>query len=226
MKVAIHQPQYLSWPGYFNKIYQSDVFVFLDDVQYKKNDWINRNRIRTSSGWQWITVPVEFKFKDLINEVRINNRVCWRRKHLQALKINYSRAPFFKDYISFFEGVFSREWIYLSEFCIFLVEQICNILNIKKKFVLSSSLNIHTTGTQRLIDICRKLGADTYISGQGAKNYLQKELFMEYNINLKFQEYKIPCYRQAYKGWVENLSIVDVLFCCGDDSLKIVKGDG
>ncbi len=98
MIVSVHQPQYLPWLGYFDKIERSDIFVFLDNVQFKKNEWQNRNKIKTSEGWQWLSVPVIHKFMQKISEVKINNTVWWGKKHLNALVTNYSKAPFFKDH--------------------------------------------------------------------------------------------------------------------------------
>ena len=108
--VTIHQPQYLPWIGYFDKINQVDAFCFLDNVQFKKNEWQNRNRIKTAQGWQWLTVPVKHRFPQTIEEVEINDTVNWRRKHLQALATNYKKTPYFDEYIEFFEDVYSNEW--------------------------------------------------------------------------------------------------------------------
>ncbi|QTA79487.1 WbqC-like domain-containing protein [Desulfonema limicola] len=101
MTAAVHQPQYLPWLGYFDKMDKADVFCYLDNVQFKKNEWQNRNRIKTSKGWQWITMPVCYRFPQKINEVEINNNVKWQRKHLQALITNYSKSPFFEKFLPF-----------------------------------------------------------------------------------------------------------------------------
>ena len=110
MIVAIHQPQYLPWLGYFDKIRRADAFCFLDNVQYKKNDWQNRNRLKTAQGWQWLTVPVHYRYPQKISEVTINNAAKWKNKHLQALISNYSRAPFFKEISDIFEKAYSEHW--------------------------------------------------------------------------------------------------------------------
>jgi len=115
MKVAIHQPQYLPWLGYFDKMAQVDCFVVLDNVQFKKNEWQNRNRIKAASGWQWLTVPVLHRFPQRISEVRVNHRAAWPRKHLQALLSSYSGTPFFEVHRPFFEEVYAREWARLAE---------------------------------------------------------------------------------------------------------------
>jgi len=131
--VAVHQPQYLPWIGYFDKMRRADVFCYLDDVQYKKNEWQNRNRIKTAQDWQWLTVPVHYLFPAKINEVQINNTTHWSKKHHQALITNYSRAPYFKAYISIFEDIFSKEWDLISELNIHLVERLKSALQLQEK---------------------------------------------------------------------------------------------
>ena len=114
MIVAIHQPQFMPWLGYFDKMDSCDVFVLLDNVQYKKNEYQNRNRIKTSKGWQWLTVPVNYKFPQKINEVMIENSSDWRKKHLHALETNYGKSPYFERYIDRFNGFYQQEWHSLS----------------------------------------------------------------------------------------------------------------
>ncbi|MDX1779631.1 MAG: WbqC family protein, partial [Thermodesulfobacteriota bacterium] len=164
MIVAVHQPQFLPWLGYIHKMMQADVFCYLDNVQYKKNEWQNRNRIKTAQHWQWITVPVCYRFPQKINEVEINNRQKWYKKHLQALVTNYRRAPYFDEYFSALEECFTREWKWLSELNIFLIEHIRGLLKLQHKpTVVASSLTLRDDPTDRLIDICKAVGADTYL---------------------------------------------------------------
>jgi len=105
MIITIHQPQYLPWLGYFDKARQADVFILLDDVQFKKNEWQNRNRIRTAQGWQWLTVPVLHDFGAKINGIKINNKISWRANHQKAIELNYGKAPYFKEYFPYFQEV-------------------------------------------------------------------------------------------------------------------------
>ena len=162
MIVAVHQPQYLPWLGYFDKIRCADAFCLLDNVQYKKNDWQNRNRIKTARGWQWLTVPVHYSFGQAIDTIKINQSVKWGHKHLQALVTNYSRAPFFKDYIEIFEQAYARIWEFLSDLNIFFVELLRDALNLPQTpMVKASQLTLRGDPTDRLIDICRALNADT-----------------------------------------------------------------
>ena len=224
MIVAVHQPQYLPWIGYFDKMRRADVFCYLDDVQYKKNEWQNRNRIKTAQEWQWLTVPVRYRFPEKINEVRINNTTNWRKKHLQALITNYSRAPFYKDYISIFEDIFSNEWEFIAELNIHLIERLREALQLQEKTTaISSELDLREEPTDRLIDICEALGADTYLAGQGAAGYMDVERFEKNGLKVITQNIKHPVYPQLFKDFQSHLSIVDLLFNCGSDSLKIIS---
>lgn len=199
-----------------------DVFVLLDDVQFKKNEWQNRNRIKTATGWQWITVPVIHNFGQKIIDVKINNRVNWRRKHMNALIANYSKAPYFKKYRDFFEETYQKEWEYLCDINIHFILFIAKELEIEVPIIRSSTLGVTSTRTQRLIDICKKVGADTYLSGIGGYYYLDFSLFEQKGIKLIFQDFKHPVYPQLYGEFIPNLSVVDALFNCGKDLRKFL----
>jgi hypothetical protein len=222
--VAVHQPQYLPWIGYFDKMRRADVFCYLNDVQYKKNEWQNRNRIKTAQDWQWLTVPVRYRFPEKINEVRINNTIPWSKKHLQALKTNYNRAPYFKAYISIFEDIFSREWEFVSELNIHLIERLKDSLQMQKKATtVSSELTLREEPTDRLIDICKALGADTYLAGQGGADYMDAKRFAENGLKVIVQDFAHPVYPQLFGDFQSHLSIVDLLFNCGPESMNIIR---
>lgn len=225
MKVAIHQPQYLPWLGYFDKMDQVDAFVLLDTVQFKKNEWQNRNRIKTATGWQYLTVPILHRFPQRIGEVEINNRVPWARKHLQALISNYAPAPFFDVHRPFFEEVYHREWTLLLDLNLTILAYLVEVLKIRTKLVLASSLALpdREGATDRLIAICQALGAESYLSGVGGKNYLDLRRFEEAGIQVLFQAFQCPHYPQRFGPFEPNLSMVDLLFNCGGDSLQILR---
>jgi len=224
MIVAIHQPQYLPWLGYFDKMIRADAFCYLDNVQYKKNEWQNRNRVKTSRGWQWLTVPVEYRFPQKINEVRINNRVNWRKKHLKSLRMNYGKSPFFREYIGFFEDAYGRDWKYLSELNVHVAEGLRRMLGIfMERTVLASRLKLSEDPTDRLIDICKILGGDTYLSGKDGSRYMDMNRFLERGISVVFQDFSHPEYPQRYGRFQPRLSAVDLLFNCGPDSLNIIR---
>jgi hypothetical protein len=222
--VAVHQPQYLPWLGYFDKIDRADIFCFLDNVQYKKNEWQNRNRIKTANGWQWVTTPVLYQFPQKINEVKINSRVNWKRKHLQALLTNYRKAPFFGEYIDFFEQLYSKDWQRLADLNVYLILNILQMLNLEPKpTVMASDLQLSDDPSDRLIDICKTLGADSYLSGQDGIKYMNIERFRLRGIKIIVQDFKHPVYPQLFGTFQSHLSIVDLLFNCGPQSIQKIR---
>lgn len=228
MIISVHQPQYLPWLGYFHKMYQSDAFVFLDNVQYKKREYQNRNRIRTKSGGIWLTVPVlseEVPYPK-ISSVRIDNSQAWQKKHWRAISLNYGRAPYFKKYSAYFEDVFKKEWKMLADINIHITEYIAQSLGINRPMYLESQLNIATKNTMRIIDICSALKADTYLSGIGGKEYLDEKQFDLNGIRLLYQDFVHPKYLQCYEPFIPYMSIIDFMFNCGDNSLKILTSGG
>jgi len=227
MIIAIHQPQYLPWLGYFDKIDKSDIFVFLDDVQFKKNEWQNRNRTKTAGrgGWQWITVPVIHRFGQKINEVKINNQENWCKKHLHQLETNYFKSPHFLQCYDFLKETYARKWENLSEVNIYFIEYLTKTLGIKKQLVKSSDLKVIGEKTDRLVNICKMLNASTYLSGVGAKEYIELKKFESEKIKVIFQDFHHPVYKQLYGEFIPNLSVGDLLFNYGDESLKILRGN-
>jgi len=225
MIAAIHQPQYLPWLGYFDKMINSDVFCYLDNVQYKKNEWQNRNRIKTANDWQWLTVPVLYRFPQKINEVKVNNPSKWQRKHLQAIITNYKKAPYFNDYFPFFEQTLERSWECIAELNIHLTEGFKAFLGLEnKKTVIASDLNLRADPTDRLIDICRAVGADTYLAGQDGAKYMELDRFKANEIEVIFQDYTHPGYPQLFGEFQSHMSIIDLLFNCGEKSREILSG--
>ncbi len=223
MMIAIHQPQYLPWLGYFDKIDRADGFIILDNVQYKKNEFINRNRIKTDSGWQWITVPVHYHFPERIDQVSINNQANWRHKHAQALLTNYGRAPFYKNYNSFFDELFGRDWDCLRDLNVFAVRGLAELLGIRKELPIASDWDLQDDPTGRLVDICKRMNADTYLSGAGGQNYLDLKQFDSAEIEVVFQAFDHPVYSQRFGPFEPNMSVVDLLFNCGDESLEVIR---
>jgi len=225
--VVILQPSYLPWLGYFEQIYRSDVFVFYDDVQFDKHGWRNRNRIKTATGWLWMTVPVltEGYFGKNVHEIQIDNNLPWARKHLKAIETNYRKAPYYQDYIDSFRDIYSKRWQYIAELDIEFVKLICGLLGINRKFVRSKDLKVKGERSERLLEICRLFDARIYYSGESAKDYLNAKLFADAGIEVKYQHYDHPVYSQLYGEFIPFLSIVDLLFNCGSESLGILRGN-
>jgi hypothetical protein len=219
--VAVHQPQYLPWLGYFDKIRRADMFCYLDDVQYKKNDWQNRNRIKTVQGWQWLTVPVHYRFPQKLNEVTIDNAVNWKNKHLQTLSTNFNRAPFFREFAKLFEQVYSEDWKFLSDLNIALIERLKAAFGVGlAPAVKSSEFSLRQDPTDRLIDICRELEADTYLSGPDGVKYMDLDRFKQSGIQVVVQEFTHPVYPQLFNEFQSHMSVVDLLFNCGSEGIK------
>ena len=224
MRIGILQPSYLPWLGYFEQIYKVDVFVFYDDVQYDKNGWRNRNKIRGSNGFIWLTVPVftKGKAKQLIKDVIINNNINWRKKHIRTLEQYYRKAPFFEDYFPEIKKILEKNWEKLCDLNITLIKLISEFLNIKTPFYLSSNLKISGGRIDRLIKICKYFKADEFYEGASGRNYIDTEIFKKEGIKVIFQDYKHPIYKQQFEPFLPYMSIVDLLFNHGDKSLKIL----
>ncbi len=223
MTVAIHQPQYLPWLGYFDKMDRADVFVLLDNVQYKKNEFINRNRIKSAAGWQWLTVPVRFHFPERIDQVAIHAGVNWRHQHAQALLTNYGRAPYFTSYRPFFDDLLSRPWERLCDLNAHAVRGLAELLGIRREMPLASAWALGEDPTGRLVDICRRVGADTYLSGAGGQDYLDLSQFEAAGIRVEFQAFEHPAYPQRFGPFEPFMSVVDLLFNCGEESLEVIR---
>ena len=223
MIVAIHQPQFMPWLGYFDKMDRADCFVLLDNVQYKKNEWQNRNRIKTAQGWQWLTVPVSYKFPEKILEVRIRNTENWRHKHWQALRTNYARTPYWETYTASLEAFCASEWEMLVAVNRASIEWLRQALGIERELLLASEMQLSEEPTQRLVDICRHVGADTYLAGADGRKYMDQAPFAKAGIEIIFQAYDHPVYPQLFEGFEPRLSALDLVLNCGPESLEILR---
>jgi hypothetical protein len=227
MIVAAHQPQYLPWLGYFAKIDHADVFVLLDTVQYKKNEWQNRNRIKTAAGPQWLTVPVTYKFPQRIDEVGVNNRERWQHKQRQAILSNYRKAPFWDDLVPFIEEILAPTWELLAPLNIFGVKGLAAILGIETPLHVASELGeFPKDPDERLIAVIKHFGADTYLAGSGGRDYMDLSRYEKDSIKVLFQEYHHPVYEQRFGAFEPFMSVLDLLFNHGPDSLQILRGGG
>ena len=223
MIVAVHQPQYLPWLGYFDKISRADIFVLLDNVQFKKNEWQNRNKIKTAKAWQWLTVPVRYKYPQLINEVTINDTVRWQHKQRQAILSNYSKAPHHGYLDDFFEDIFSRSWGSISQLNITVVERLVKVLGIDTPlFVVSELGEFPQAPDERLIAITRYFRGDTYLAGKGGSQYMDLQEYRKHGIDVVFQDYKHPEYDQLFGQFEPYMSVIDLILNHGDKSLDIL----
>tara|TARA_B100001741_G_C16498832_1_gene573597 strand:+ start:495 stop:1187 length:693 start_codon:yes stop_codon:yes gene_type:complete len=220
-----HQPTYLPWLGLFNKISNSDCFVLFDNVQYLPKEWMNRNKIKTPNGEIFLNVPVLKKsfLKKKIYDIKINNNLDWKRKHLKSIKLNYSKAKFYNHYIDYFEEIYSKEWIYLSDLNYHMLKLFLKLLNINVKLLKLSDLEIKGKKSELVLNLCLKLNAKKFIFGQQGSNYADIISFKKKQIKTIFQNYNHPSYYQLHGKFVSNLSIIDLLFNCGNKSLEIIN---
>ena len=224
MKIAIHQANYFPYPGFFHKINQADVFVIQDDIKFV-NKTTNRNKIISSSGYTWINVPIKKGHQSLpIMDVKINNEIPWKKINFKKVCAGYNKAKFFHLYKDFFENLYKKEWNNIFDLNFETIKQVLIWLNIKTKIVIESELDVSGQPTERLVNVCKKLGADTYISGIGGKKYLDEKLFEKNKIILKYQNYNPIKYTQHMsKSFIPNLSIIDLLANAGSESGKLLK---
>jgi WbqC-like protein family len=223
MKAAIHQPQYLPYPGFFHKLSLADIFVIMDDVQYDKR-FTNRNRIIYPKGWLWLTVPINKKQKFERNvDVEINNNLPWKEVHWRRLQLSYNRSKFFHLYKDYFENLYKREWTNLFDLNFETLRKVIEWLGLRIEIVRESELNISSNSTQRLVDVCKSVGADTYVAGRGSKSYMNELLFIRNNVNIEYQHYNSVQYQQNLAmTFIPDLSIVDMLANVGPDGRKLL----
>lgn len=226
-RVAILQPSYLPWLGYFEQIATSDVFIFLDDVQYTRSDWRNRNRIKTRRGPAWITVPVRRRgLGQRINEALIDYTRPWPERHLHLLRENYGKAPWFDRVVEIVRPPLLARPPRLVDLNVGLVHDFMALMGITTTTRLASSFGIRGTDlTRRLIDLCRAAGATRLYEGAAGLDYLDLARFSEAGIEVCFQQYRHPVYEQFFPPFASHLSIVDLLFHRGPESRDVLVAE-
>lgn len=227
MVLTAHQPVYLPWLGLFHKIAQAETFVSFDEVQYLPKDWNNRNRLKTSDGPIWLTVPVLRKGhrERPIRAIEINNALPWRRKHWASIRASYARAPYFDEHARFLEDTYAREWTTLAELNEHLLLGFLDALGIEVRFLRASDFDFQGQKSELVLDMCRRLGATTYVFGALGRDYADVEAFERERVQVRFQDYRHPEYPQLHGSFVPYLSVVDLLFNCGPASLEILLSD-
>ena len=226
MVVGIHQPHYLPWLRYMAKLALVDVFVLLDDVQYTKNGWQNRNRIKSADGWTYLTVPVHAHTASRILEVEVAGD-RWRAQHWKSLRTAYGRAPYFSVHAGFFESFYATPWERLVDLNLASLDYLRSALGIRTPFVRASSLGVAGAGSERLVRICKELGATVYLSGAyAAGNHLDLLAFRGSGVEVAVVEWECPTYTQCHPkaGFVPDLSVVDLLFNEGLRALTVLLG--
>ncbi len=226
MIVFVHQPEYIPWLGFFDKLARCDTFVIYDDAQYQHGGFHNRNKIRTARGWEWLTVPIVHGHPQTIKDVRIAGSE-WKKKQLSVITHNYQKTPYFEEYFSTIKEAIESKHELLIGLNLHLIRTLAEILDIKMATVRSSEFPYcGTEKNEKLVSMCKFLGADTYLSGSGGKAYVQETLFNQANIAVNWHSYEHPTYRQRFDGFQPNMSIIDLLFNMGPESKEIIKKGG
>lgn len=223
-KVAVLQSNYIPWKGYFDIIQNVDTFIFYDDVQYTKNDWRNRNKLKTPQGTNWLTIPTGGNLNRLICEVELED-TSWQLKHWKTIEQYYGKTSYYKTYKEFFQYVYlENQWQSLSQLNQFLIKKIAiDFLGIKTQFQDSHMYKIKGSKLERLVDLLQKAETDIYISGPAAKGYIDESRFKEIGIELQYKDYGgYPEYGQLYPPFRHDVSIVDVLFNMGADAPEYI----
>jgi len=223
-KIAILQSNYIPWKGYFDMINMVDEFILYDNVQFTKNDWRNRNKIKTSNGVQWLTIPVNHSTDQMIKDIRVSQS-NWNQKHWKTIKQNYSKAKYFNQYSDVFEEHYLNiKTDNLSEINRSFIEKINEIIGIKTKISWVWDYEISGDRVERLIQLCKVTGANTYLSGPAAKDYLDESLFKSADIEVEWMNYAgYQEYPQLYPPFEHGVTILDLLFNVGDDAKKYMK---
>lgn len=225
-KVAISQSNYIPWKGYFDLINSVDEFVFYDDVQFTKRDWRNRNLIKTKDGVKWLTIPIEVKgkFYQKINETKVSDH-NWGKSHWESIVHSYSRAEYFNEFQKIVEHLYLKtETEMLSIINFNFIKQICEILKIKTKLSWSSDFILTGDKTERLINLCKQLGATTYYTGPAAKKYIDEDNFEKNSIELVYYDYSgYPTYKQLWEGFEHKVTVLDLIFNEGSNAFKFMK---
>lgn len=218
LTVSIHQPAYLPWLGYFDRIAASDVFIFLDTVQFEKNSFTNRNRIKTPQGPHWLTVPVlgQGHFDKTLIDLEIDGRQDWKKKHLRSIEQNYRRAPFFAERFDRLATTYAPAHRYLAELCFCQLAFWLHELRIPTRVLRASEMAIEGSKSDLVLALCRAVGATTYLSGTLGRDYLREDEFAAAGIALSYQDYAHPTYPQLYGAFAPALSVIDFWMNCAD----------
>ena len=218
--IAIHQPDLFSYYGFFDKIYKCDELIFLDHVQISKKGWTNRDRIKTKKGIRWFVVPLQKSPSSKINDIYITSDLKWKSSFLNLIYENYKNSKFFNEIYGFVEECFLINEEKLIDFNLKILNRIFIKLSIKKKIYLSSQLNPDGYKNLMLINLIKNTNGDVYLSGAGAKTYIDENIFLSHNLKVLWNTFNAPVYEQLHGKFEKDLSILDVLFNCGFEYVK------
>ncbi len=226
MKVAIHQPEHLGYLGFYNKMMNADAWIFLDNVQLAKRDFVRRNRIRGQHGPIWLSVPIITKgrYHQQIKDVEINNSQDWRKSHWKSIELEYRRTPFFEENAAALSAIYQQEWEYIADLNIRLVETIARLLNINRPMYRASELGVEGKSSQLLADLTHAVNGTVYLSGPMGRDYLESGFFDERGLAVEFNDFNHPTYPQKHGEFMPYMAAIDLLFNCGPESQSIIAG--
>ena len=227
MIVCIHQPNYLPYLGFFNKIKNSNIFVIYDVAQYVKDRFDNRNIIKTATGIQWLTIPLQEKDSYLkrFYEVRLPPDDFWKKNHLKSIEINYRKSKYFTKYYPQFLKIFKKNYVYFADFSVDVIEFLLKSFGINTPTVKSTNLqlDLKKKSTDMIIQILNKVNANEYLAGTSGKKYMDTAALKRAGIKVKYQHFKHPIYTQLFKSpFVKDLAAIDLLFNEGPDAKKYI----
>lgn len=222
-RIVVSQPMYFPWPGIFEQLRLADVFVHYDDVQFPQGrSFTSRVQVRSADGPRWLTVPVRRAMQE-IRDVRVDNEQDWRRKHLGTLRQLYGRAPHAADMLALAESVLALPGDSLSEINRAGIEAAARYLGLQTRFMLSSELAVPGRSTEKLLDIVRRLGGDVYVTGHGARNYLDHDLFERNGVRVEYMAYRRTPYPQVHGGFDPHVSVLDLIANLGRDGAGVLQ---
>lgn len=225
MILSGHQPNYWPYPGLLGKIMQSDKFVYVTKVQFEKKSWQKRNRIRTKEGWGYIQIPVitKGKYDQKICEVEIDNISDWRTKSIKTINLLYGKAPFYKQFKDFLEDLYTRDWKLLQDIDIYIMNYLLEMLGCDTSIYYDKDYDFKGTKTAMLVDMCKDLECDTYLSNLGSSAYVKIAEFVDNGLQHQYIDYVGQIYPQQFSGFESGLSVLDLLMNCGiEESRNII----
>ncbi len=224
--VTIHQPTYLPYVGFFNKIKKSDIFILFDTAQYVKNQFINRNKIKSKNGSVWLTIPIENNKSYLkpIKDVLLPKNEKWKEKHWKSILQNYSQTEYFEKHKTYFEKIYNKKWTKLVDINTEIIDYLMGEFNLNKKTLFASEIlsKNKKNATDILIELVENVDGNKYLSGPSGKQYLELSKFKDAGIEVEFQQFEHPIYKQKYNGFETNMAAIDLLFNEGQNSKNIL----
>jgi hypothetical protein len=229
-KIAgIHQPNYIPWAGYFHKIWRSDVFIILDNVDFQQGNSksiTSRTRIKGANGEILLTVPIRKSESKTLNKIQIDTAQHWAKKHVKSIQLSYPKAPYFASYFPLVEELLSADYHNLAQMNIVWIKELCRQMDISTPILLASEMNVEEEGrNERIVKLCQAAGANVYLCGKGGRAYMEEEVFDKGQIQVSYTEFQPPAYNQLHGKFIPGLSIIDALMNLGKaGTLGLIKG--